>query len=261
MAGTAHTRKVAMCLMAHPDDCEFLAAGTMTLLKQKGWEIHIVSMAPGDGGSAELGPEEIAAIRRAEGAKAAKLIGATYHCLESRDVYVMFDETTLRRAMTLTRQISPTLVVTHNLEDYMTDHDSAGQIGRAVAFGYAVPNACTGPMAKGARIPHLYYADPVSGVDRFGDPVPATTVVDISSVIATKTRMLKCHGSQRDWLLKHNGVDEYIGQMKRWSGERGRHIGVKYAEGFRQHKAFSHPTDNLLAKELGGAVHEGKWCG
>ena len=55
------------CAVAHPDDCEILAAGTLALLKKKGWEIHIVSMTPGDCGSADRGPEEIAAIQPGRG--------------------------------------------------------------------------------------------------------------------------------------------------------------------------------------------------
>src|SRR5436189_4783096 len=101
--------KVARWIMAHPDDCEFLAAGTLILLAQKGWEVHIISATPGDCGTTELGPEEIGAKRKGEGAAAAKLIGATYHCLELRDLHVTYDENSIRRTMTLVRRIAPTL--------------------------------------------------------------------------------------------------------------------------------------------------------
>ncbi len=87
-------KKIAMCLMAHPDDCEFLAGGTLALLGLKGWELHIVTMTPGDCGAADQGPDQIARTRRLEGAKAARILGGTYHCLESRDLYVTFDERT-----------------------------------------------------------------------------------------------------------------------------------------------------------------------
>ena len=50
----ARKRKVAMSLMAHPDDCEILAGGTLALLAKKGWEVHIVTMAPGDAGSVRV---------------------------------------------------------------------------------------------------------------------------------------------------------------------------------------------------------------
>jgi len=246
----ARRRKVAMCLMAHPDDCEFLAAGTLAMLAEQGWRVHVVTMTPGDCGSMELPPEEIADIRRGEGAAAAKVIGATYHCLECRDLYVTFEESTLRRAMGLTRQIAPTLMFTHSLDDYMMDHEIAARIARAVSFGYAIPNTCPGKLSAGACVPHLYYADPVEGIDVYGHPIAPSTYVDISAAMATKTKMLKCHASQRDWLLKHHGMDQYVESMRGMSAKRGGQIAVKYAEAFRQHKGHPYPTDCVLAREL-----------
>ena len=38
-------RKV-LSILAHPDDAEFMCAGTLALLKQKGWEVHIATMTP-----------------------------------------------------------------------------------------------------------------------------------------------------------------------------------------------------------------------
>jgi len=248
------TRKVAMCLMAHPDDCEILAAGTLALLAKRGWQIHIVTMTPGDCGSMDLGPQKIAAVRRAEGVAAAKLIGATYHCLESRDLKVVFSEQTIARGLSLTRQIAPSLVITHSLVDYMLDHEQTAKIARTVTFGYAVPNATTGLIAKGSILPYLYYADSIEGTDPYGQHIDATTHVDITASMATKTRALKAHASQRDWLMQHHGMDQYIKSMQQWAALRGKEVGVKYAEGFRQHKGHPYPHDCLLKKQLGSVV-------
>ena len=243
-----------MCLMAHPDDCEILVAGAMALISEKGWEMHIVTMTPGDCGSAEMGPEEISSVRRQEAATAANVIGATYHCLEARDLYITFDERTLRRATTLTRSIAPTLVFTHSLDCYMMDHEITARIARSVTFGYAVPNAATGVSPDGARVPHLYYADSIAGMDVYGGPIKPTTYVDISQSLSTKTEMLKAHASQREWLLKHHGMDHYIASMQEWSAKRGEEIGVPYAEGFRQHCGHPYPSDCILKQELGSLV-------
>ena len=64
-------RRVAMTLLAHPDDAEILCAGTLIRLADAGWEIHIATVAAGDCGSATLSREEIAAMRRQEGIAAA----------------------------------------------------------------------------------------------------------------------------------------------------------------------------------------------
>ena len=243
-----------MSLMAHPDDCEILAGGTLALLARKGWQVHIVTMAPGDCGSAELEPEEIAAVRRKEGAAGARVIGATYHCLESRDLLIMFDEPTLHRAISLTRSLAPTLVFTHSLDDYMMDHEMAARIARTVSFGYAVPHIAPGTVRKGSCVPHLYYADPIEGMDYYGNPIKPGTYVNITGAMATKTKMLKCHASQRSWLMKHHGMDEYVESMQAWGAQRGQERGVKYAEAFRQHKGHPYPHDCLLKKELGSLV-------
>lgn len=247
-------KKVAMCLMAHPDDCEFLAAGTLALLAKRGWEIHIVTMTPGDVGSMTLSPIAIADVRRRENAKAAAVIGGHSHCLESRDLFVTFDEGTLRRAIALTREIAPTLVFTHSLECYMLDHEVTARVARTASFGFLIPNAAPGSAPKGAHVPYLYYADPIEGLDPYGRLVKATTLVDISSVIQTKTKMLHAHASQRAWLRAHHGIDEYTRAMKHWGGKRGAEIGVKFAEGFRQHKGHGYPHDCILTKELGALV-------
>jgi LmbE family N-acetylglucosaminyl deacetylase len=245
-----------MCLMAHPDDCELLAAGTLILLRQVGWEVHIVSMTPGDCGSADLGPQQIAAIRRAEGAAAAKFIGAAYHCLESRDIYVTYDEVTLRRAVALTREIAPTLMFTHSLVDYMMDHEVTARIARAASFAYAAPNAAPGPATPGSAVPHLYYADPIGGEDVYGQPITPSTYVDIAAAMETKTQMLAAHASQREWLRKHHGMDQYITSMQQWAAKRGQEVGLVHAEAFRQHRGHPYPTDCLLRNELGGLVEQ-----
>jgi N-acetylglucosamine malate deacetylase 1 len=245
---------VVLSLLAHPDDAEFLCAGTLTrLAREHGWQVHIASMTPGDCGSAELPPDEISQVRRAEGAAAAAHIDATYHCLEERDLLISYNPTSLERVTRLLRQVRPNILFTHSPADYMLDHEMTSVLARAAAFAAPVPNFLwdRGHAAPLERIPHLYYCDAIEGKDPLGRPVPAAFVVDISSVIDTKATMLMAHASQRSWLLKHHGMDQYIQAMKDWSAQRGRSHGVAYAEGFRQHLGHSYPQDNLLGQMLG----------
>lgn len=244
-------RRVALCLMAHPDDCEFLAAGTLALLTERGWEIHIASSTPGDGGSATLNPIEIARIRREENVRSAAMIGAQYHCLELRDIHVTFDADSIRRAVSLVRAIAPTLMFTHAQQDYMLDHEVTAQLARAASNGCIVPNCGNGPILSGSTIPHLYYADPVGIVDHDGKLAPCSVGIDITSVYAKKMDMICAHASQRDWLKAHYGVDEYTRMLDDWSSRRGKAIGVERAEGFRQHRGYGYPTNCLLKEVLG----------
>lgn len=247
-------RQVALCLMAHPDDCEFLAAGTLALLAQRGWEIHIASSTPGDGGSIDKNPVEIATIRRAENLASARLISANYHCLELRDLHVTFDADSIRRAVNLVRAIAPTILFTHSQQDYMLDHEVTAQLARSASNGCIVPNCGNGPVLPGLSIPHLYYADPVGIIDHDGMPAKANIAVDITSVYDTKMAMICAHASQRDWLRAHYGVDEYTRILDDWSAKRGKSIGAKRAEGFRQHRGFGYPAHCLLSEVLGPLV-------
>ena len=66
-----------------------------------------------------------------------------------------------------------------------------------------------------------------------------------------KEKMLACHATQRNWLLKHHGMDDYLRSMHDWSAQQGRAAGVPFAEGFRQHLGHSYPQDNLIGRLLG----------
>ena len=244
-----------LSILAHPDDAEFLCAGTLVRLQEKGWEVHIASMTPGDCGSRELPPEEIARARIEEGRAAAALIRGEFHCLDRRDLLVCYDPPAIRRTVELIRQVDPALVITHSPHDYMPDHEFTSLLARNATFGAPAPNFQTGelPCAPAtAGIPHLYYARPIEGIDIFREPVSFALAIDISGVIGLKADMLACHKSQREWLRVQHGMDEYLATMKRWSGEVGRRIGVEYAEGFRQHRGHAYPQTDLLGEILGG---------
>jgi LmbE family N-acetylglucosaminyl deacetylase len=252
---------VILTILAHPDDAEFLCAGTVIrLVREHGWQAHIASLTPGDCGSVEHGPEEISRLRRAEGAAAATVIGARYHCLEERDLVVFYNERALEKVTRLLRQLQPRIVLTHSPADYMLDHEMTSTLARAAAFAAPAPNflADRGHGRPLDHIPYLYYCDPVEGKDALGREVEPGFCVDVSGVIDVKETMLACHASQRQWLLKHHGIDHYLLAMRDWSARQGQACGVAYAEGFRQHLGHSYPQDNLLGQLLGEASQESK---
>lgn len=251
--------RIALGLLAHPDDAEFLCVGTFALLKQKGWEIHIASMTPGDCGSATHRREEISTIRRREGAAAAAVLGATFHCLEFRDGDIWHNLESVRRVTGCVRAVRPRLIFTHSPSCYLFDHEVTSLLARQSAFWCSVPNLDTpgGEQPLGS-IPHLYYADPTEGKDILGRTVEPGIVVDITPVIETKRAMLRCHASQRDWLLKQHGLDSYVQHMETMAGARGKFGGCEFGEGFRQHLGHAYPQDDLLSAELGASCRR---CG
>lgn len=246
--------KIILSILAHPDDAEFLCAGTLIRLQREhDYAVHIASMTPGDCGAAEHDSQAIARIRRIEGANAAALIGATYHCVEEKDLLVFYNERTLEKVTRLLRLVQPSIVLTHSPADYMLDHEMTSTSVRAAAFAAPIPNFLAernlGAVLPG--IPHLYYCDPIEGQDALGQDVAPGFRIDISGVIDTKADMLAAHASQRDWLLKHHGMDHYLLAMRDWSERRGREAGVAFAEGFRQHRGHGYPQENVLGELLG----------
>ena len=240
--------KTALSFLAHPDDAEFLCAGTLARLRDAGWSVHIATATPGDCGSATQDRWEISAVRTREAREAAALIGATYHCLDERDIFVVFDKPTIQKTIDLFRGIAPSLVFTHAAKDYMMDHEVVSMLARAASFSHGIPNVSVLPRPPHVVVPHLYYCDPIGGVDPYGKAVEPTTFVDVSAQTEKKAEMLAAHASQREWLRAHHGMDEYLEAMRRYSATRGKEIGVRYGEAFVQHRGHSYPENDLLAE-------------
>jgi LmbE family N-acetylglucosaminyl deacetylase len=236
-----------LALMAHPDDAEFLCAGTLIRLAKAVWEVHIATVANGDCGTMTESLEAIAARRFLEATEAAALMGATYHSLREPDIFVVYDKPTLHKCVDLLRRIAPQLVFTLSPVDYMMDHVMTSQLAQAASFAYGAPNASLFPLREGSGVPHLYYCDPLECIDTRGNRVAPTTWVDIGPQLEKKAGMLACHRSQRDWLRAHHGTDEYIDSMRRHAAMRGSDIGVAAAEAFVQHLGHAYPKTNILA--------------
>jgi LmbE family N-acetylglucosaminyl deacetylase len=250
-------KKNILAIHAHPDDIEILAGGTVAQLAAAGHDITIVTMTPGDCGSADRSPGEIASIRRAEAERSAKRIGAQYRCAEFRDLNIFSDDASRRRVVEILRQVSAELVLTAAPIDYLADHEATSQLVRDACFAAPTRNYATGasnPASPLHGIPHLYFMDPISGVDRDGHPTPPDFFVNVGAQMEQKTAMLAEHASQREWLLKHHGIDDYLEMMKAWTRENGARAGVEYAEGFRRYKGHPYPQSPLLEVLLGSTV-------
>jgi LmbE family N-acetylglucosaminyl deacetylase len=245
-----------LALVAHPDDVEFLCAGTLIrLAREHGWTVHMATMTAGDCGSAEHTPDEISRIRRAEAKASADRIGAKYHCVGALDLRVYLNDDLVDRVVRIFAEVRPSVVFTHSPDDYHMDHELTSRIVRAATFAAPIPNFLQGrwgSLRPMEHIPHLYYCDPVEGKDLYGNPIRPSFWVDVSAQIEEKEKMLACHASQRNWLIKHHGMDDYLRAMRDWSAKQGKLAGVKYAEGFRQHLGHSYPQDNLIGELLGG---------
>jgi LmbE family N-acetylglucosaminyl deacetylase len=136
----------------------------------------------------------------------------------------------------------------------MCDHEAASLLVRDACFAAPAPNYDTraaSPAPPLSAIPHLYWMDPIGGVDRDDRLVAPDFVVDVSSTQARKREMLACHASQRAWLMKHHGLDDYVENMDRSTANRGKLVNIAYGEGFRLYKGHPYPQTPLLEEALG----------
>ncbi|MEZ6049539.1 MAG: PIG-L family deacetylase [Planctomycetaceae bacterium] len=252
MSHSSKTPRI-LAIHAHPDDIEILCAGTLIRLKEAGCEIHLRTMTAGDCGSAELSAEHISRKRLDEAQAAADLLGAPYDCLHFFDLQIVHDNDGRRRVTEAIRQVDPDIVITAPPVDYMSDHEMTSRLVRDACFNAPIPNYETeteSPASPTNKIPHLYFVDPVGGIDYYGHAVEPEFVVNVTEQFGLKQQMLACHESQRAWLRKQHGMDEYLDASRRWSESRGAKVGALYGEGFRQYKGHPYPEDNLLLDVL-----------
>ena len=244
--------KRILAVHAHPDDIEFLCAGTLALLAEMGHHVTIATMTAGDCGSVETSLEETARVRQNEAAAAAALIGAEYACAGFGDLCVFNDDSSRRRTTELVRTARPDIVITASPVDYHPDHEATSMLVRDAVFASSVPNYRAGPPRALAAIPHLYFMDPIEGRDRKGQVVDPDFAIDVTSNFSKKSDMLAAHESQRSWVRKQHGVDDYMASMERWTAKRGAQFGVSYAEGFRQYVGTPYPRSRLLQDLVAG---------
>src|SRR5688572_24617496 len=134
------SKKVAFAIVAHPDDIEFMMAGTLLLFKKAGYETHYMNLSRGNCGSIEYNSTTTAKIRLKEGKKAAQILGAHFHGPLCNDLEIFYDIKTLRRLAAVVREVKPTIVLTHSPADYMEDHMNVCRLAVTAAFARGMPN-------------------------------------------------------------------------------------------------------------------------
>jgi LmbE family N-acetylglucosaminyl deacetylase len=228
---------IALAAAAHPDDIEFMMAGTLLRLKDAGCEIHLWNLANGCCGSATLSREEAISLRWDEAQASAKLAGGTAHPPLVDDLGIYYDAPSVARAAAVIRQIQPDIILTQSPHDYMEDHQNTTRLVVTGAFTRGMKNFITNPEVAIFEKPvALYHALPHGLNDVLRQPVAPHFFTDIGSVIARKREMLACHASQKEWLDVTQGMDAYLDEMENTSRDVGRMSGrFEFAEGWRRH--------------------------
>ena len=244
-----------IAIAAHPDDIEFVMAGTLLLLGEAGWNLHYLNLSSGNLGSTTMTPVRTARVRRTEARAAAKMLGATWHAPFCNDLEIFYDARTLRRLGAVIREVAPDVILTHAPQDYMEDHMNTSRLAVSAAFLRAMPGYRTTPARKTTeKAVTIYHASPHGLRDGLRRRVQAGAFVNTTRVHARKTAALECHASQGGFLDTTQGMSSYLKTMDDLSREVGRQSGrFRRAEGWRRHLhwGFSPDDRDPLREALG----------
>ncbi|HEU4939005.1 MAG TPA: PIG-L family deacetylase [Vicinamibacterales bacterium] len=227
----------ALAIAAHPDDIEFMMAGTLLLLRDAGWDIHCMNISSGNLGSLTMSPAKIARIRRAEAQASAAVMQAVWHAPICNDLQVFYDDRTLRRVAAVVREVNPSIVLTHSPQDYMEDHMNTARLAVTATFARSVPGYRTVPPRRDVSTSlAVYHGMPHGLCDSLRRPVIPEAFVNTADVQDRKREALECHESQRGWLSATQAMDSYIVTMEDFARTLGS-MSKKFtfAEGWRRH--------------------------
>lgn len=234
-----------LVMMAHPDDIEFGAAGTVAKWTQQGVEVIFCLITNGAAGSndpdAKL--DELIKRRQEEQWAAAAVLGVTQiHFLGYADG-VLQPTLELRRDLTrLIRQIKPDRVLAQDpstifVRDMYINHPDHRAAGEAAVYA-TFPSAETRPI-----FPELLEEglEPYKVKDLYLTlTLEPNTFVDITDTMEHKIESLTQHKSQ----VTEERVREFV---ESFNAEMGAMVGVKYAEMYRVMKFYDdddHPQDS-----------------
>lgn len=124
-----------LAIVAHPDDAEISAGGTLLKLIADGRRCGVVDMTRG-----ELGTRGTAITRDEEAAEASRRMGlAVRENLGLADGFFRDDEATQRRIIEAIRAWRPQVVITNAPSDRHPDHGRAGRMVAEACFYAGLP--------------------------------------------------------------------------------------------------------------------------
>ena len=196
-----------LVLGAHPDDAEFHSGGLISIYREQGYAVKIVSVTNGGAGHHQRTAKELSALRTQEAAAVGRLIGAEYEVWEYPDGGLQPTLEVRHRVIREIRNFAPDLVLTHRLNDYHPDHRAVGQLVQDASYLVTVPlvAADTQPLRKDPVV--AYMSDLFTKPNRLSPDV----VVDATEYMDRIVAMLACHRSQvYEWLPYNRGVADQV---------------------------------------------------
>jgi LmbE family N-acetylglucosaminyl deacetylase len=221
-----------LVIAAHPDDAEFVLAGTVAKWIRAGTVVRYVLATSGDAGTHRLDVtrEELTRIREAEQRAAARVLGV------EEVVFLGYPDGMVQPSLDLRRDLvreirrfspdmaicfDPTRVFVRGSYINHPDHRAVGQAAiEALSPTAAMPLSFPEHLAEGLK-PHRVRQILIAS------PVQPDTWVDISETLDIRVEALRQHRSQLD--LERG---DFVGMVRQWAIDAGAEVGLPYAESF-----------------------------
>jgi 4-oxalomesaconate hydratase len=134
----AAEQKSGLVVTAHPGDFVWRAGGAINLHVRKGYRVKIACLSYGERGESQwawkkagVRLEDVKAQRREEAERAAAILGAEIEFFDVGDYPLRVGEAVLDRLVDIYREVKPSWVLTHALEDpYNFDHPVAAHVAQ-----------------------------------------------------------------------------------------------------------------------------------
>jgi LmbE family N-acetylglucosaminyl deacetylase len=206
-----------LVIVAHPDDVDFGAAGTIAQWTDAGLEVSYCIVTNGDAGGSDLAVprSEMATIRQAEQTAAAKQVGVhDLHFLGYPDGQVQVSLELRRDLARVIRQLRPDRVVSQSPErNYLRlgvshpDHRAVGSATLDAVYPdarnpFAFPELLAGEGLEPWTVREVWVS---------GSPAP-TRFVDITETFPRKVAALRCHATQ---ISDPDGLEQ---RLREWLG-------------------------------------------
>jgi len=202
--------------LAHPDDESYGPAGTIAKLAKSGHQVWVLSMCKGD----RPGAEEVSPARQTAFMLNCQRLNAMPILLQNSDVHLDY-HVAVKEISRMVTSIKPDIVYTHSTADIHPDHRVTAE---------ATMIACR-PKPE-STVQKLYMCELPAATEwafgKMGHTFNPNVFVDISDFISIKTQCIQQYSSE---------IYEYPDARSIQSAEtmamnRGKQIGVKYAEAF-----------------------------
>ena len=195
---------------AHPDDIEIFMYGLMADFKKLKREISLIVATDGSlGGNLDI--ESLKKKRKKEAIEGLSDLGIPIF-LDLPDGHLGYEQSSLISIKTNIEKIKPDLIITHDINDYHSDHRIVSNHVK-ISAGHHTP---------------VLYCDTMMGIN-----FKPSYYIDITNVIALKEKAILRHKTQKP--------DRFVKLVKLMNSYRSAQCNLplgKYAEAYRFERSF-----------------------